>query len=68
VVKSSIYSWLVNEDKALQDAAAYYDGPSIVEIAMEYGTSVRNLAYLYLAMPFIRFTMNAEQLTWYATV
>ncbi|MCI2414119.1 MAG: serine protease [Candidatus Aramenus sp.] len=69
VVKSSIYSYMVNEDKALQDAAAYYDAPSIVgEIAIEYGTSAHNLAYLYLAMPFVRFTMNTEQLTWYASV
>jgi uncharacterized protein len=57
---------MIHEDQILENAAAYYDGPSVVGyIMMSYGMENHNLCYLYYAMPFIRMTMNMEQLTWY---
>jgi uncharacterized protein len=50
----------------LENAAAYYDGPSVVGyILMKAGETTSNLNLLYYSMAFIRFTMNTEQLTWY---
>ncbi|AWR93293.2 hypothetical protein [Acidianus brierleyi] len=65
-VKSSIYNYMKSEDNVLENAAAYYDGPSIVGyLMMTYGIQSHNIRDLYYAMPFIRNTMNTEQLTWY---
>ncbi|ARM77045.1 serine protease [Acidianus manzaensis] len=65
-VKDSLYQYMVNEDNVLENAAAYYDGPSIVGyIMMQYGNIENNIGLLYQAMPYIRMTMNMEQLTWY---
>lgn len=66
LVLNSIYQYMANETQILESAAAYNDGPSLVGyIMMEYGLSSHSLTYLYYSMPFIRFTMNVEQLTWY---
>jgi len=65
-VETSICNYMIHEDQILENAAAYYDGPSVVGyIMMSYGMENHNLCYLYYAMPFIRMTMNMEQLTWY---
>lgn len=66
LVLNSIYQYMTNETQALENAAAYYDGPSLVGyILMEEGLASHNLNLLYYSMPFIRMTMNTEQLTWY---
>ncbi|BCU71565.1 serine protease [Stygiolobus caldivivus] len=66
LVLNSIYQYMANETQILESAAAYNDGPSLVGyVMMDYGLSSHNLTYLYYSMPFIRFTMNVEQLTWY---
>ena len=60
------YQHTANETYVLEDAAAYNDGPSLVGyILMREGLSSHNLDLLYCSMPFIRMTMNTEQLTWY---
>jgi len=65
VVIKSIYSYMVNETQILESAAAYYDGPSVVGYLMaSYGIQTHNINLLYYSMPFIRFVMNTEQLTW----
>ncbi|WP_287689014.1 serine protease [Metallosphaera javensis (ex Sakai et al. 2022)] len=65
IVLNSIYSYMNNETKILENAAAYYDGPSIVGyMFMSYGDQTHNLNLLYYSMPFSRFVMNTEQLTW----
>ncbi|AWR96725.1 serine protease [Acidianus sulfidivorans JP7] len=65
-IEQSIYQYMTNEDNVLENAAAYYDGPSIVGyIMMQYGQMQGNVSLLYYAMPYIRMTMNIEQLTWY---
>ena len=66
LVLNSIYQYMANETQALEDAAAYNDGPSLVGyILMQDGLSSHNLDLLYYSMPFTRMTMNTEQLTWY---
>ncbi|QXJ28742.1 hypothetical protein J5U23_01611 [Saccharolobus shibatae B12] len=65
VVLNSIYSYMANETQILENAAAYYDGPSVVGyLMMSYGMQTHNLALLYYSMPFTRFAMNTEELTW----
>ncbi|WP_369611247.1 serine protease [Sulfurisphaera javensis] len=66
LVLNSIYSYMANETQILEDAAAYYDGPSVVGyLMMEYGLQTHNLNLLYYSMPFDRFVMNTEELNWY---
>ncbi|QXJ32052.1 hypothetical protein J5U22_01583 [Saccharolobus shibatae] len=61
VVLNSIYSYMANETQILENAAAYYDGPSVVGyLMMSYGMQTHNLALLYYSMPFTRFAMNTE--------
>jgi len=65
IVLNSIYEYMANETHILENAAAYYDGPSVVGyIFMVNGLNNHSLNYLYYSMPFIRFTMNTEELTW----
>ena len=65
IVLNSIYSYMANETQILEYAAAYYDGPSVVGyLMMTYGIQTHNVNLLYYSMPFIRFVMNTEQLTW----
>ena len=60
------YQYTANETRALEDASAYDDGPSLVGyILVQDGLSSHNLDLLYYSMPFTRMTMNTEQLTWY---
>ena len=57
---------MANETYVLEDAAAYNDGPPLVGyILMQEGLSSHNSSLLYCSMPFIRMTMNTEQLVWY---
>lgn len=66
VVLNSIYSYMANETQILENAAAYFDGPSVVGyMMMNYGLQTHNLNLLYYSMPYIRFVMNTEELTWY---
>ena len=65
IVLNSIYEYMPNETHILENAAAYYDGPSVIGyIFMVNGLNNHSLNYLYYSMPFIRYTMNTEELTW----
>jgi len=66
LIYQNIDSYMKNLTIILENAAAYYDGPSVVGyILMKAGETTSNLNLLYYSMAFIRFTMNTEQLTWY---